>query len=383
VSDIHSDHLAAPPVPLLSTPIYNGSNGQVGAPIPWPIFVQKLMKGSIIPFLGAGASAYCADQAGGAPPSGARLSAQIAGEAGLAIGCNREGCGRPIFDLARLASYYQNCVSTRPELDDFLRMQISNPHFNPNPLHYLLAKMAAIKPMLIITTNYDDLLEKAFDAPANHATPVPYDVVVSPCDALAYAEESNQDGQASEAFFGSEHAGSVYVRQGGDSCSDFVPIAPNLLNLNLESRSVIYKIHGSVAYGNRWLGGFLIAEEDYARFLGRMDRGGIIPDAIISILRKKRKIQIGPARSKVIPVYSLFFLGYSLSDWNLRVLLEELRLGRGSAGEEQHYAILRQQGVEAQVAQSLLRKKNIEPYDCDLKTFVDQMERSLNAETLS
>jgi hypothetical protein len=344
---------------------------------PWPIFVRELSNGSIIPFLGAAASSYCMNQAGGAPPSGAGLGAYIAREAALDIAC-KEGCGRHLFDLSRLASYYQNCVSTRPKLDDLIRAQITNPHFVPNPLHYLLAEIAAIKPMLIITTNYDDLLERAFDAPRHGPNPVSYDVVVTPCDQLAYADDPDEGTQSCEPFFGPEHAGAVWVRRGsGNDCSDFEPILANTLTFDLKERSVIYKIHGSVSHGAGWPGGYLIAEEDYARFLGRMERGGIIPNAITNILRMKRRVQAGPSRSKSVPVYSMLFLGYSLSDWNLRVLLEELQLGRRAPGEEKHYAILRQQGLEARIAEQLLGRKSIQVYNCDLQMFVEQMEGHL------
>lgn len=329
---------------------------------PWPVLAQRFRTGQLIPFLGAGASAYCKDQAGGAPPSVPDLIQKLAANAQLALHCNTPGCQQFKFDLARLASYYQTCVTVRTDLDDFLKSEIANPNFNPNPLHHLLARIARDKPMLIITTNYDDLLEKAFDSPADGAGPVPYEVLVTPVDDLAYEAEGN-DGT------GPEHAGGIWRREAGGEQRDFARVADTELCLDISRRSVIYKIHGSVPRGTSWAGGYLIAEEDYARFLGRMDRQGIVPGAIVSHIVKKTK-----TGGRAVRDYSLLFLGYGMRDWNLRVLLEQLHVGRQPNNLERHYAfVLRPDYME----ESLFRKRQVEVYDCDLARFVTNIVERL------
>lgn len=267
---------------------------------PWEVLCDLLMKGKIIPFLGAGASAYCCEQPGGAPPTGAALTETLAKRSALKTECECEisGCTRPRFDLARIASYYQTCVASRLSLDDLLKEQIGKPTFVPNPLHYLLARVARRTPLLIITTNYDDLLERAFNDPGDGQPPVSYEVVVTPADELAYAE--NVD---SEAEPGPEHAGAVWHWISGEGQDDFKPILGSELAFDLNRRSVIYKIHGSVPRGSTWRGGYLIAEEDYARFLGQMEKRGIIPDAITSQIGRKIRVAVG-MKEKTVPMYS-------------------------------------------------------------------------------
>jgi hypothetical protein len=336
---------------------------QTVQPPPWLEFADLFASGQLIPFLGAAASAYCAaDQVGGAPPTVDELVRKLAGKASLRLNCELSGCRQSRFDLARLASYYQMCITPRHRLDELLTTEIANPAFMPNPLHHLLARVARRKPMLIITTNYDDLLEKAFDKPADGEGPVPYEVVVTPADELAYASEGEEET-------GPEHAGGVlhWVSNSGEP--DFERVLGSELLFDLSKRSVIYKIHGSVPRGTSWSGGYLIAEEDYTRFLGRMERRGLVPDPIKNIIGKKKK---GTGRSGAVPVFSLLFLGYGMRDWNLRVLLEELHVGRRASNVEMHYAFMRRPDP---VDRSLLEKRQVRVYDCDLASFVQNLSQ--------
>jgi len=320
-------------------------------PATWRQLAARFRSGQLIPFLGAGASAYCRNQDGGAPPGVRELVSRLAADAALNLHCGKLGCQ---FDLSRLASYYQTVVGTRLDLDRFLRSEIGNPAFNPNPLHYLLARIARNQPMLIVTTNYDDLLERAFDEPKDGQGPVPYELLVTPVDDLAYGPET-------EDSTGPEHAGGILHWTAGSK--DFARVADSDLRLNISERSVIYKIHGSIPRGPTWQGGYLIAEEDYARFLGRMDRAGLIPGAVLSHIVKKTRVG-----NRALPHYSILFLGYGMHDWNLRVLLEELHVGRRAPNEEKHYAfVLGPDPIE----QNLFRIRNITVYDCDLTHFVD------------
>jgi hypothetical protein len=145
---------------------------------------------------------------------------------------------------------------------------------------------------------------------------------------------------------------------------DFTRVPDRDLCLNIGERSVIYKIHGSVPRGPSWQGGYLIAEEDYARFLGRMDRTGIVPGAIVSHIVKKTR-----ASGRVVN-NSILFLGYGMHDWNLRVLLEELHVGRRAPNEEKHYAFVL--GPD-EIEESLFKTRRVEVYDCDLTRFVNKI----------
>ena len=131
---------------------------------PWADLSELLLSGGIIPFLGAGASSYNRNQPNGAPPGGGQFAEEIADRAGLSVDnincqipCGPTKCGRAIFDLARVASYYQNCTATRLLLDQLIKGKICSRSFSPSPLHKLLAQVASRKHLFVITTNYDDL----------------------------------------------------------------------------------------------------------------------------------------------------------------------------------------------------------------------------------
>jgi hypothetical protein len=182
-------------------------------------------------------------------------------------------------NLAKVSSYYSD-VSGRPRLRQKLR-DIFNRKFSFGTLHQLLASVPAH--MLIISTNYDRLLEDAFEEAGR-----PYDLVIYPSDRL-------------------ESAGTLLWRKHGEkSCED---VKPNQLLIDLASTTVIYKMHGTVDDGDPEVDSFVITEEDYVEFLGRMTAPNrAIPAQFIQHCRDR----------------SFLFLGYSLSDWNLRVVLRNI-----------------------------------------------------------
>ncbi len=328
---------------------------------PFQDIADQLMAGVIIPFLGAGASAYDDtipnDQR---PKTAAALAEEIAERAGIAhIHC--DNCNHDTLDLAQLASYYKNCVARRTMLDRLLKRELCKETLRPTRLHRLLAKIAAKKPMLIITTNYDTLIEQAFDE-YNEANGhlIKYDVVATSADILYYDDDDEESP---------EFAGAVRLRREG--VGPFTPCSPDDVVPDLSTRSLLYKMHGSVGDGLSWEGGFLIAEEDYVRFLGRMHRGGVLPSRITSEIKRRQSCSGGQRE----PVHSLLFLGYGMKDWNLRVLLQELGIGTGRAGEEKHYAIMRDPD---QIEIELLSKRGITAYDWDLKDFVSRIEPKLS-----
>ncbi len=353
----------------------NETSGAVSPP--FDVLMGMFEKGEIIPFLGAGVSSFAAAQDGGAPPSAQTLSEDLAKKAGISIFHN--GCSHPRMDLARIASYYQYCVAPRPTLDEMITETLSNPAFKPNALHHFLAAGALKKPMLIITTNYDNLLEQAF-----RNVGAPFEVVATPVNDFVYVGEVEPIGYKAADQVGTELAGgvlhfcwmpeeiskidSVDEAPDKDLC-DFVRVNEKELLFDLNHRSVIYKVHGTVPLNDDGDRGYLIAEEDYTRFLGRMENCGIVPTGVRAIITQKKKYA-----GRNVPANHLLFLGYSIRDWNLRVLLEELKVGREQSTLEQHYAIMKKPEQEDY---KLLTKRNINVYDWDLGEFATEMGRRL------
>jgi SIR2-like domain len=346
--------------------------------------VNLLKEGAAIPFLGAAASYAFDDQPH--PPSTDQLTEFLFSLCDLDDGAEHHTlkcpqCARLGQDLAHVASYYQLCVAPRRTLDRHLRERIGCETFAPNKLHYLLARTARRKPMMVVTTNYDELLERAFDDPQDGKGCVPYEVVATAAEHLAY-EPAHPVGAEAAANGNArprrrrelrDKAGMIWHRVGGDT-GGFIRMAPDDFQPQISdrrlTRSLIYKIHGSVPHGSNWSGGYVIAEEDYARFLGRLDRPEILPPAIQTLLNSAAFNPLWHQANT--QQRSFLFLGYGLRDWNLRVLLDGLSIGRGPSVMERHYAVLGP-GMKRMEAE-LLEKRNIKLLRGNLDQFVAEAE---------
>lgn len=121
----------------------------------------------------------------------------------------------------------------------------------------------------------------------------------------------------------------------------------------LEKEIVLHKMHGSIDEP----GSMVITESDYIRYLALLhdeDRG--MPDFF---------------RKTIIPESILVFLGYSLQDWNFRVIWEGMLSKQASVGTvKDAYALFKI--PSSSPSSSLIHywsKRNIEIIDCDLTDF--------------
>ena len=79
--------------------------------------------------------------------------------------------------------------------------------------------------------------------------------------------------------------------------------------LSLERRTVILKLHGQVDRGpEREWESFVVTEDDYIDYLAQADLTGAVPVSLAAKLRRSH----------------FLFLGYTMADWNLRVILNRL-----------------------------------------------------------
>jgi SIR2-like protein len=135
---------------------------------------------------------------------------------------------------------------------------------------------------LIVTTNYDDLLERAFQTAGE------------PFDLVSYIAEGEQRGK----FLHWPHQGEARLIE-----------KPNeYRGLALDQRTVILKIHGAVDRLNPEQDSYVITEDHYIDYLTRTDISNLIPATLAAKLRRSH----------------FLFLGYSLRDWNLRVILHRI-----------------------------------------------------------
>jgi hypothetical protein len=304
---------------------------------PYGVIWNRIKAGKVIPFLGAGASLVGrqADVAWDPHqpqflPSGRELSRFLAEESSFPSQDPRD-----LDDLAKVASYYA-IISGRRTLRERLH-EVLNYEFNFGPLHMYLASIST--PLLIVSTNYDTLIEQAF-----HAVNKPYDLVIHPSERK-------------------DIANAVWWWPHGAPEPSVVP--PNELDIDLENTTVIYKMHGTVQPETDKWDSFVITEEDYVEFVSRMTANAAVPSLFYEHFRTR----------------SFLFLGYSLKDWNLRVVLRNLDryLGRRRlANEEEEDEPLPSWSIQYQPSElerRLWEKRNVNIFDMTIDDFVTKMEQ--------
>jgi hypothetical protein len=324
---------------------------------PFGPIADDLREGKCIPFLGAGASSFPNDLEA-KPPSSRALAWELAMEwshpqyqvfcdsANSTDPAARERALRARIDCENLmlvSSWVEHRAADRPRLDQKLRHHLVTRPLSPNPLHNLLACVAKERPMAIITTNYDDLIEQALVA-----NEVAFDLLIVAID------RSGADAAV--------HGATLFRRAGE---TELKPVTGEHELFDIETdgarirlnRSVLFKIHGHIDRTREADDTFVITEEDYVSFLGRMGSGdSILPADLVTMMQSR----------------TLLFLGYGLRDWNFRVLLD--RLSRSRLQQKRSYAV----AYDIDDAESDLwdpRKVNV--YEADLNEFVPRLATAL------
>ena len=268
----------------------------------YDLVVKALKKGRVVPFLGAGVNlcdrpreaTWIADQSDFLPSS-TELAQYLVEEMKEYTETLSEYAEtlRDTKDLSRVSQFLAVMEGSDP-LYQQLR-EVFDEDYPLTSLHHFLAALPMqlkekgyprrrnpLYPhFLIVTTNYDDLLERAFI-------------------------------ERKQAF----HL--VYYIACGKKCGSFWYIAPDGKRMLIDSPDsrpdltedcpVILKIHGAINRGDDELDSYVITEDDYINYLSRQDVTSRIPDSIINQLERSH----------------LLFLGYGLHDWNLRVILYRL-----------------------------------------------------------
>jgi|YNPBryBLVA2012_1023415.scaffolds.fasta_scaffold21653_1 hypothetical protein len=308
---------------------------------PYGEIADLLRRGQVIPFLGAGVNfgmrppgAAWDETAANFLPSGAELARYLATKANFPSQDPRD-----LSDLAKVSSYYAEMLGRR-RLRERLN-QLFCREFNLCDIHTCLAEIAAHTPLLIVTTNYDNLTELAF-----HHAGRAFDRVVHPTDRK-------------------EVEASVLWWQYGATEPTAVP--PNQLYIDLKTTTVIYKMHGTADCAlNKW-DSFVITEDDYVDFLARMTSQTAVPALFMRHFRTR----------------SFLFLGYGLNDWNLRVILRNLETafsGDDAAVAAERAGVIRSWAIQYRPSEfevELWRARGVKVYDVDINQFVRRLREQL------
>lgn len=301
-----------------------------------PVIAKAFAHGRIVPFLGAGASLLGRGPGflpGTSLPTGGELADHLALQSNYPADWEKS--------LTRVSQYMTTRLGAGPlytELHDVFAAT-----FAPNPLHALLASLTLRqkKPpaTVVITTNYDTMVEDALDAVS-----VPYDV-------LTYLARGKNRG----LFRHTTSDGSVNTVISERS---YTGIPFNKILRRLE-RPLILKIHGTVAE-DRTLDSYVITEEDYIDYLARTDVSVLLPTQVAEILAQKH----------------FLFLGYSLSDWNLRVLLSRV----WQRQEDDTYRSWAANRKVSPYDYDFWKQYDVDCHQIDLEDFTAALVAAMNAE---
>ena len=246
----------------------------------YKIIAKQMLKGKVVPVLGAGVNL------GERPPDASwKLGKYLPSGRELASALAEDYPMIKTRDLAQVAQYVAALAGQGPLYDEL--HEVFDADYPPTRLHRFLARVSrrtrAVNRecMLFVTTNYDDSLERAFIEDGE-----PYELVT-------YIAEGKDRGR----FRHFRSDGKVTVID-----------KPNKYNdLRLDRSPIIAKIHGAVDRRTHF-DSFVITEDHYIDYITRADVGGLFPVNLGMKLRASH----------------FLFLGYSLRDWNLRVMLYRL-----------------------------------------------------------
>src|SRR5215212_4213935 len=211
------------------------------------------------------------------PPIGSQLAELLAQVSGF-VDSSKD-------DLQRVSQHYEYTLKRNSLVTEIINHVSQGKE--PSPV---LSALAALRFPLVITTNYDNLYERAIDA-------------VNKEKAIAAARAAGQgvDEQAIEAATRGQYDLCIYSRD------KKVPTIDCARKLDPE-RPYILKIHGDIGVSSS----IVITDEDYIHFVMRMSD-------------TEPHHPIGPNVATHLIENNILFIGYRLTDYNLRLLFKTLR----------------------------------------------------------
>jgi hypothetical protein len=297
--------------------------------------VRGMVRGSVVPFLGAGANMPGRPENTDWEPGCAFLpdGAELAKYLATVFSYPEDEESK---ELLRISQYVDVMTGSGPLYDELHRLLDHN--YRPNSLHKFLAQFPKTvrghtdRPyQLIVTTNYDDALECAF-------------------------REAGEEFDLVSYIADGEHRGRFrHFRPDG---KHYVIERPNrYTGVPLDKRTVILKIHGAVDRQDAELDSYVITEDHYIDYLTRTDIANLIPATIVARIRRSH----------------FLFLGYSLRDWNLRVILH--RIWGTQALTYKSWAIQRKCDL---VEQQTWSRRGVEILDVPLEDYVAKLSHKLD-----
>jgi SIR2-like domain len=255
--------------------------------VPYALIGEAFQNRSVVPFLGAASSLAGANR-NAALPSGKEFARILARAASYP--------GPDTDPLSKIAQFYEEGPGDR----GLLLSKVINIFAGSLPQDYTCAATdfflqlpMSLMPTLLVTTNYDVLLERTLERRGIRYLSIAHIVRNSKYAGRFLCYDS--------------------LNAPLESCiRTKTQLEEMLLDLDESASStvLVYKLHGTAQAGvgpRNMIDSVVLTESDYIEFLEdeRLDK---IPSRILKTLREA----------------NIMFLGYSLEDWNFRVLLQRL-----------------------------------------------------------
>ena len=289
----------------------------------------------MIPLLGAGVN-LC-----GRPPNEAWLPGDYLPTGGELARYLAERFDYPrdeALDLVRVSEYASVMSGSGPLYEELHR--VFDADYPISPLHRFLAQLPrrlkqSNQPhrcQLIVTTNYDDALERAFREAGE------------PFDLVCYIADGIQRGKF------------VHWPPGGEPT--LIEVPNEYEKLRPGEQSVILKIHGAIDRTGpeaEW-DSYVITEDHYIDYLTRTEIQNLVPVMLAMQLRRSH----------------FLFLGYGMRDWNLRVILHRIW------GEQRlKYKSWAIQQDPNKLEREFWGLRGVDVYDMPLEQYVPALEAAL------
>jgi len=290
--------------------------------------VRSLLGGRLVTVVGAGVNADTTN--GNGLPSPAEVAAHLV----ESFDCPPEYSR----DLAHVAEYVTLTNGIGPLYDELHALFARE--FDPRPVDRALARVAALlrahgaAHQLIVTTNFDNALERAFEEAGED------------CDVVTYVALGRNRGK--------------FLHLGANGAATVVDVPNAYAGLSLEKRTVILKIHGGIdMHPERQWESFVVSEDDHIDHLAQAEISVVVPVEIAARLRRSH----------------FLFLGYPLQAWSLRVFLHRV-WGRERVGYRS-WAI---GDTLSPLEQELWRERGIESFDLRLDEYLEALEQRIAKE---
>ena len=314
------------------------------------MILDAMKTGDLVTFLGPQSNLYGRNHAGAAintyPPSDTELADQLR-------------AARPSSDLTRELVKVSEYVALdgRPYLVSKLN-EVLERSFSRTSLHLFLAAFSrklreAGLPspgQLVVTSNYDDTLEKAFEAEGE-----PYDLV-------CYRGEKDLNGKFRHRAYGSQSSMEI------SDPALYDRVSPQLRTVILRLLGQAVRLESQQDDSPSRPDGYVITEDDVVDHLSHRSFRDLMPVNI------KKKLLSRDTR--------FLFIGCRLKGWNLRTLFRRL-WGEEGPGVRTEGGQITNSWAIAPGADDLdidfWQRRNVKLLDISIERFIDEMTKRLKA----